>query len=169
MNLVLFSPKWIDSSLSINHWHRDENCLKYFNFFIIWSLRQKCPNTEFFLVRIFVFRIWTLKFHPQKKNINTNQKFYGLEIRLNPFIYRYPETKIFHFSKRTRWSKVSNAFWESTNVMLVCICLSIPIKTKSFKCARQINVCWIVCWVMMQISFFSLRYFDICGKSEREL
>ena len=96
------------------------------------------------------FRISHLdsKVPSSEKNINTNQKFYGLEIRLNPFIYRYPETKIFHFSKRTRWSKVSNAFWESTNVMLVCICLSIPIKTKSFKWARQINVCWIVCWVM---------------------
>ena len=121
---------------------------KTFSFFYNMVTASKMSKYGVFLVRIFVFRIWTLKFHPQKKNINTNQKFYGLEIRLNPFIYRYPETKIFHFSKRTRWSKVSNAFWESTNVMLVCIGLSIPIKTKSFKCARQINVCWIVCWVM---------------------
>ena len=35
-------------------------------FFHGWSLREKCPNTEFFLVRIFPYSV--------RKRENTNQK-----------------------------------------------------------------------------------------------
>ena len=87
------------------------------------------------------------------------KKFSIWEIGLKKFKYRCPETKYFILSRRTRWSKVSNAFWRSTNIMPGCICLSIPVEIRSVNWVRQKFIEWLVLkrdWYIW-INFFPIK------------
>ena len=46
--------------------------------------------------------------------------------------------------RRAPWSKVSKTVWRSTDTIPICICLFIPVKTKSNNRAKQMPVEWFV-------------------------
>ena len=57
MDLVLSSPKWIDSLLFMNHWHSDENSLfkNIFNFSNVFMLVE---DTGFICIEMFIVFIF---------------------------------------------------------------------------------------------------------------
>ena len=70
---------WIDLKLNILQFFR-EKCMKYREMlltFLVCSLREKCPNTEFSLVRIFLYLNWIRRFSPAAFSPNTGK--YGPE------------------------------------------------------------------------------------------
>ena len=68
--------------------------LRFGDFFSI-SLREKCPNTELFLVSIFLYSDWIRRFTPKISVFSLNTGKYGLEI--TPYLDTFLTVYIKHY------------------------------------------------------------------------
>ena len=80
-------------------------------------------------------------FQPQKReSYQYKPKIFGLRHRTETIqLKMFRNQNISFFSRWTSFSKVSNAFWISTNIP-VFICLSVPVKAKSINWARKKSI-----------------------------
>ena len=84
-------------------WICAPNCyldlINYINCYVVCcsctcSLRQKCPNAELFLVRIFLYSDWIRRFTPQISVFSTNTGKYGPEI--TPYLRTFYAALLLH-------------------------------------------------------------------------